>query len=177
MSTAVTLRNELRDLYLTESARIQQEFATGGNGAAAIAQRTELVEKILLRLWDEIISPGTEAKNFALVALGGFGRRSLFPHSDVDILFLHADRSTEDSLRDPVRTFCQELWDLRMKLAPTTRTVAECDQFDPQNGEFTISLLDCRHVAGDPNLFVNLREKLLPKFFLREGNYIIQQLA
>ena len=80
------------------------------------------MEKILLRLWDELISPGTEAKNFALVALGGFGRRSLFPHSDVDILFLHADRGTEDALRDPVRTFCQELWDLRMKLGPTTRT-------------------------------------------------------
>src|SRR5579863_3254184 len=149
MSTAATLRTELRDLYLTESARIQQEFAAGGNGSAAIAQRTELVEKILLRLWDELISPGTAAKNFALVALGGFGRRALFPHSDVDILFLHADRSTEDGLRDPVRTFCQELWDLRMKLGPATRTLAECDQFDSQNVEFTISLLDSRYVAGD----------------------------
>src|SRR5258708_2961009 len=177
MSTAVTLRNELRDLYLTESARIQQEFATGGNGAAAIAQRTELVEKVLLRCGDEIVSLGTEAKNFALVALGGFGRRSLFPHSDVDILFLHADRSTEDSLRDPVRTFCQELWDLRLKLGPTTRTLAECDQFDAQNVEFTISLLDCRFVAGDRDLFDRLHDKVLPKFFVREGNYIIQQLT
>lgn len=178
MSTAATLRTELRDLYLSESARIQQQFLEGGDGAAAIAHRTELVEKILLRLWNEVISPeGRERQNFALVALGGFGRRALFPHSDVDILFLHADRSTEDALRDPVRTFCQELWDLRMKLGPTTRTLAECEQFDPQNVEFTISLLDCRHIAGDPELFVNLREKLLPKFFLREGNYIIQQLA
>jgi [protein-PII] uridylyltransferase len=177
MSTAATLRTELRDLYLTESARIQQEFAVGGTGSAAIAQRTELVEKILLRLWDELISPGAEAKNFALVALGGFGRRALFPHSDVDILFLHADRGTEDSLRDPVRNFCQELWDLRLKLGPTTRTVAECDQFDPQNVEFTISLLDCRFVAGDRQLFERLHDKVLPKFFVREGNYIIQQLT
>ena len=176
MSTAATLRTELRDLYLSESTRIQQEFVADGNGSAAIAKRTELVEKILLRLWQELISPG-EAKNFALVALGGFGRRSLFPHSDVDILFLHADRSTEDSLRDPIRAFCQELWDLRMKLGPTTRTLAECDQFDPQNVEFTISLLDCRHVAGDHDLFQRLHDKVLPKFFMREGNYIIQQLA
>lgn len=177
MSTAATLRTELRDLYLTESARIQQEFDAGGSGSAAIAQRTGLVEKILLRLWDELISPGAEAKNSALLALGGFGRRALFPHSDVDILFLHADRGTEDGLRDPVRTFCQELWDLRLKLGPTTRTLVECDQFDPQNVEFTISLLDCRFVAGDRDLFDRLHDKVLPKFFVREGNYIIQQLA
>jgi [protein-PII] uridylyltransferase len=176
-TTAATLRTELRDLYLAESARIQQEFAAVGDGSAAIAQRTELVEKILLRLWDELISPGGEAKGFALVALGGFGRRALFPHSDVDILFLHADRATEDGLRDPVRSFCQELWDLRMKLGPTTRTLAECDQFDAQNVEFTISLLDCRFVAGDRELFDRLHDKVLPKFFVREGNYIIQQLA
>ncbi len=177
-TTAARLRTELRELYLSESTRIQQEFAAGGDGLAAIAQRTELVEKILLRLWSEIICPGGgDPKNFALVALGGFGRRVLFPHSDVDILFLHADRSTEDGLRDPIRTFCQELWDLRMKLGPTTRTLSECEQFDPQNVEFTISLLDCRPVAGDPELFLRLHDKLLPKFFLREGNYIIQQLA
>jgi [protein-PII] uridylyltransferase len=178
MSTAATLRTELRDLYLSETARIQQEFTETGNGSAAIAARTSLVERVLLRLWSEVIcSGGSDPHNFALVALGGFGRRALFPHSDVDILFLHADRSTENALRDPIRMFCQELWDLRMKLGPTTRTLAECDQFDPQNVEFTISLLDSRHLAGDRDLFDRLHQKILPKFFVREGNYIIQQLA
>ncbi len=172
------MRTELRDLYLSESARIQQEFANTGDGSAAIAARTSLVEKILLRLWSEVIcSGGSDPQNFALVALGGFGRRALFPHSDVDILFLHADRSAESALRDPIRMFCQELWDLRMKLGPTTRTLGECDQFDPQNVEFTISLLDSRHLAGDRDLFERLHQKILPKFFVREGNYIIQQLA
>src|SRR5437764_2602268 len=178
MSTAATLRTELRDLYSAESARIQQDFVAAGDGPLAIARRTELVEKVLLRLWDEIIGQGGgDPKNFALVALGGFGRRALFPHSDVDILFLHADRSTEDALRDPIRNFSQELWDLRMKLGPTTRTLVECDQFDPQNVEFTISLLDSRYLVGDRDLFDRLHEKILPKFFVREGNYIIQQLA
>lgn len=172
------MRTELRDFYLSESSRIQQDFASNGTGAQAIASRTELVEKVLERLWNDVIGSGTgEPSNFALVALGGFGRRVLFPHSDVDILFLHADRSTEDRLREPIRRFCQELWDLRMKLGPTTRTLAECDEFDAQNVEFTISLLDSRFVAGDRELFDRLHEKVLPKFFVREGNYIIQQLA
>ena len=95
MSTAATIRMQLRDLYLSESAQTQRDFESTGNGASAIAQRTALVEKILLRLWDEVISPAGGASNFALVALGGFGRRSLFPHSDVDILFLLADRRSE----------------------------------------------------------------------------------
>src|SRR3954468_11008917 len=178
MSTAATLRTELRDLYLAETSRIQQDFTNTRDGSAAIAARTALVEQVLLRLWGEVIcSGGSDPKNFVLVALGGFGRRALFPHSDVDILFLHADRSTEDALRDPIRNFSQELWDLRMKLGPTTRTLVECDQFDPQNVEFTISLLDCRYLVGDRDLFDRLHEKILPKFFVREGNYIIQQLA
>src|SRR5215475_11868205 len=176
MSTAATLRTELKELYVTESTRMQQEFAARGNGLATTLQRTELVERILARLWSELIAPGA-AKNFALVALGGFGRRALFPHSDVDILFLHADRSTEGTLRDPIRAFCQELWDLRLKLGPTTRTLAECDQFDPQNVEFTISMLDCRFLLGDQDLFHRLHDRILPRFFMREGNYIVQQLT
>jgi [protein-PII] uridylyltransferase len=175
MSTAVTVHTELRELYVTESARVQQEFASSGSGLEAIRSRTELVERILLRLWRELISP-VESK-VALVALGGFGRQALFPHSDVDILFLHAEHSTEGVLRDPIRAFCQELWDLRMKLGPTTRTVSECDQFDPQNVEFTISLLDSRFLAGDRGLFSRLHDEILPRFFSREANYIIQQLA
>lgn len=177
MSTASILRSDLRDFYLSESAEILREFTRKRNGQNAIAARTLLVEEILKRLWQERISFGNDLKNFTLLALGGFGRRALFPHSDVDILFLHADRSTEDRFRDPVRSFCQELWDLRLKLGPTTRTLAECDHFDPQNVEFTISLLDCRYVCGDRALFDTLHEQVLPKFFLREGNYIIQQLA
>lgn len=177
MSTVPITGSHLRDFYSAESKRIQQNFTRSGNGPAAIAERTKLVEEVLLQLWEEIIVPRGGNNNFSLVALGGFGRRALFPHSDVDILFLHADRGTEGLLRDPVRRFCQELWDLRMKLGPTARTLAECDQFNAQNVEFTISLLDCRFVAGDRELFDRLHGKLLPKFFLREGNYVIQQLA
>lgn len=177
MSTAAIPRADLRDFYSAESQRIQENFSSSASGLAAISARTELVEQVLMRLWREILLPQARDRNFALVALGGFGRRALFPHSDVDILFLHENRGTEDALRDPVRAFCQKLWDLRLKLGPVTRTLAECDRFDAQNVEFTISLLDCRFIAGDRELFHRLREQLLPKFFLREGNYIIQQLA
>jgi [protein-PII] uridylyltransferase len=178
MNTASSLSSELRELYGEESTRIKQKFAATGDGRAAIAQRTALVESVLRRLWDEIVSPedGRDC-NVTLVATGGFGRGWLFPHSDVDVLFLHADRSAEDQYKDRIRRFSQELWDLRMKLSPANRTLAECDRFDPENVEFTISLLDCRYLAGDEDLFTRLHDKIIPKLIMREMQSIVQRLA
>ena len=102
--TTASLSGELRDLYTEESARIRQHFATNGDGRLAVRERTRLVEAIALRLWREIISPDENGPaGFALVALGGFGRGWLFPHSDVDILFLHAGGDTENFYKDPIR--------------------------------------------------------------------------
>src|SRR5689334_2051785 len=176
MSTA-SLSSELRDLYTEESARIQQEFFATGDGRAAVEHRTRLVEAIMARLWQEIISPEESGPSgFALVALGGFGRGWLFPHSDVDILFLHANGGG-DAFKDPIRRFSQELWDLRMKVSPTTRSLADCDHFDPANVEFTISLLDARHLAGDRTVSDRLRNKVLPKLIMREAQPLVQSLA
>lgn len=177
MSTA-SLSSELRDLYTEESARIQQQFASTGDGRSVLNQRTRLVESILQRLWLEIISPEEHGPSgFALVALGGFGRGWLFPHSDVDILFLHANGDAEPTYKDSIRRFSQELWDLRMKVSPTTRTLAECDRFDSTNVEFTVSLLDCRYLLGDRELFNRLHDKVIPKLVMREAQSLVQSLA
>jgi [protein-PII] uridylyltransferase len=177
MTPASTATNELRDLYREESARIQQEFDSRGDGRAVLKQRTALVERIALRLWNEMIAPQGDPKNFSLVALGGFGRGWLFPYSDIDLLFLYANREIEETYKDKVRRFSQELWDLRMKLSPANRLLSECDRFDPENVEFTISLLDCRYLAGDPELFSRLHDKLIPKLVMRESQSMVQRLA
>ena len=178
MTTSSPATNGLRNLYSEESARIQREFDSRGDGRAALAQRTALVETIALRLWKEMIAPEeADLKNFSLVALGGFGRGWLFPYSDIDLLFLYANRETEQAYKDKVRRFSQELWDLRMKLSPATRLLSECDRFDPENVEFTISLLDCRYLGGDQELFSRLHDKLIPKLIMRESQSLVQRLA
>jgi [protein-PII] uridylyltransferase len=178
MSIVATVSSELRDLYARESAAIQQEFAVTGDGRTAIARRTALVDSIVLRLWSEIISADPKgSENLALVATGGYGRGWLFPYSDIDLLFLHAGSDGETALKDPIRRFSQELWDLRMKLSPMTRTLAECERLDPNNVEFAISLLDCRYLAGDRELFSRLREKSIPKLVGRECHNLIQNLG
>jgi [protein-PII] uridylyltransferase len=154
MATKPSLGNELRDLYAAESARIQMDFSIRSDGRAAVLGRTALVESVALRLWQELIFPQVDGPaDFALVALGGFGRRWLFPYSDVDILFLHAGGEPGQALKNSIRNFSQEIWDLKLKLSPATRTLAECDRFDPNNVEFAISLLDSRYLAGDRKVF------------------------
>jgi [protein-PII] uridylyltransferase len=178
MMAASSLISELRSSLNDESSRIHREFESTGDGRAAVAQRTRLVEDILFRLWHDVISPdASKPANFALVATGGFGRGWLFPYSDIDLLFLFGDRDTEQAFKDPVRRFSQELWDLRLKLSPASRTLAECDRYDANNTEFTISLLDCRYLAGDRDLFRKLHDKIIPKLVGRESRALLQGLA
>ena len=202
MTAAASVNPELRDLYARESAAIQLEFSETGDGRRALDRRSALVDSIVQTFWDEIIVPsapkqppatsGTPSlnqhhdsdsnptrapKNFALVATGGYGRGWLFPHSDIDLLFLHAGSDTENEFKDPIRRFSQELWDLRLKLSPATRTLAECERLDPNNLEFAISLLDCRYLAGDRDLFLRLREKSVPQLVARECHALIQNLG
>jgi [protein-PII] uridylyltransferase len=173
---APLILGELRNTITEETARIAHGFAATGDGRAAITQRTQLIEEILKRLWREFISPD-EPRGFALVATGGFGRGWLFPHSDIDLLFLHADPAGEENFKDAVRRFSQELWDLKLKLSPATRTLSECDRYDSNNTEFTISLLDCRFLLGDRDLFLRLHDKIIPKLVVRESKSLLQGLA
>lgn len=177
---ASSLISELRGSLAAESARIQREFQGRGDGRAAVFERTRLIEDILQRLWRDLIDASAELAgpaNFALVATGGFGRAWLFPYSDIDLLFLFADRDAEQRFKDPVRRFSQELWDLRLKLSPASRTLGECDRYDPNNTEFTISLLDCRYLAGDRDLFRRLHDKVIPRLVMKESKALLQGLA
>ncbi len=178
MTAASLLISELRGSLAEESARIARDFAASGDGRTAVAQRTLLIEDILKRLWRECVSRDESGpRGFALVATGGFGRGWLFPYSDIDLLFLCADRVCEAAHKDAIQRFSQELWDLKLKLSPASRTLAECDRFDPNNTEFTISLLDCRFLAGDRELFTRLHDKVIPKLVVRESKPLLQGLA
>lgn len=178
MMAASLLIGELRTSINDESARIQQEFETTGNGRGCVFGRTRMVEGILTRLWRDIVaSDESRPQNFALIATGGFGRGWLFPFSDIDLLFLFSDRDAEQACKDPVRRFSQELWDLRLKLSPASRTLSECDRYDSGNTEFTISLLDCRYLAGDRDLFRKLHDKVIPKLVMKESKTLLQGLA
>jgi [protein-PII] uridylyltransferase len=178
MPAKPALAAELRDHYAKELARLKDEFFSSGDGRAAVAGRTALVDAIVLRLWKELVSAEREGPaGLAVFALGGYGRGWLFPFSDIDLLFLNEGDGGGEERKASLRSFSQELWDLRLKLSPATRTLAECERFDPDNLEFTISLLDCRYVAGDRELFTRLHDTGVRNLVLRDAPLIIKLLA
>jgi [protein-PII] uridylyltransferase len=172
------LAQTLRTLYEAETDRIRLDFAAAYDGRLAIRRRTAVVDSLTLRLWQEYVSPEqTATADLALVAIGGYGRGSLYPHSDIDLLFLCKKALPGPEQKDAIRQLCQDMWDIRLKLSPTTRTLEECDLLHRDNLEFNISLLDCRFLAGDFELFRRLREQVLPKLILREWQELVRGLS
>ena len=83
MPTQPPLISELKELYDAESSRLQRDFSATKNGLTFLRQRTVLVESIVLRLVEQFF-PQKKAgpSGMALVAIGDFGRRSLFAYSE-----------------------------------------------------------------------------------------------
>ena len=178
MTAASSLISELRRSLAEESSHIEHDFAATGDGRHALSRRTRLIEDLLHRLSSDLLFPhSVPPHGLALVATGGFGRGWLFPFSDIDLLFLFADRAREETHKEAIRQYSQELWDLKLKLSPASRTLSECDRYDPNNTEFTISLLDSRFLAGDRELFARLHNKTIPKLVARQSKDLLQGLA
>jgi [protein-PII] uridylyltransferase len=100
----------------------------------------------------------------AVLAVGGFGRRELFPYSDVDIcLLVESDKAAEEQ-RPQIAAFIQELWDRNLRVSQSVRTVIECCEVHDQNVELNVALLDQRFLCGDNELYDRLEPKLA-KFY------------
>jgi [protein-PII] uridylyltransferase len=175
MSTP-TSDSVLRSHYKEQIDRIRRDFEANGAGRACIEDRTQLVDSLVQTLWKQTAGMNL-VSGYALVALGGYGRRALYPHSDIDLLFLCESEGLRSRAKDPVRSICQELWDTGLRASPTTRTIDDCSRFDQENVEFTISLLDCRFLIGDEQLYVRLREKAIPVLVARESSVLVQRLS
>lgn len=113
---------------------------------------------------------------FALVAVGGYGRSELFPHSDIDLIILAPDESATGALKEPLGEFVRELWDAGLRTSQSVRTVAECSRLHDRNIELHISLLDARRVYGDSDLYAQL-SKALAEFYRRYENKLLNELA
>jgi [protein-PII] uridylyltransferase len=176
MKVAFTSHPQLREHYQAEMTAMRHSFERTGNGVLAIRRRALVVDGVMEPLW-RFESGNGLPPGLALVAVGGFGRKELFPFSDVDLLYLCADERVEQDLREQIRGCSQGMWDLGLRASPMIRTLKECDRYDPDNVEFTLSLLDRRFLAGDQSLYQTLQSQTLPEVALREWSAIVHKLA
>ena len=168
--------DDLREQYLREMALVRQTCERTGDGTAAIRRRSAVVDRILIEMWRRAFF-GQPSLNISLLALGGYGRKDLFPYSDIDVLFAFADEKVEAQSADGVRAFVQGMWDIGLRASPSNRTVKEAAKFDPDNLEFTLATLDRRFLAGQFPLYQQLHQVTFPGLVLSEWNTITQKLG
>lgn len=166
---------DLREQYTREMALVRQTCERTGDGTAAIRRRSAVVDRILIEMWRRAFA-GLPAQNAALLALGGYGRKDLFPFSDIDVLFAFSDDKTEEQSREAVRAVIQGMWDIGLRASPCSRTVKEAGRFDPDNLEFTLATLDRRFLAGQFPLYQQLHQVVFPGLVLSEWTTITQKL-
>jgi [protein-PII] uridylyltransferase len=178
----------IRGEYQRKMLEIRSSFELGATGRETLAARSAVTDDLVRALWREAVEQDARlGKHIALVAVGGYGRRELFPFSDIDLLFLLDSKVAEKDFKDPIRRMSQELWDCGLRVSATTRKLNECERFDPQNVEFTLALLDHRLIqeevgredAGreDAGLFERMSTEVLPKLLEREHAAIGRRLT
>ncbi|HLW75963.1 MAG TPA: HD domain-containing protein, partial [Bryobacteraceae bacterium] len=139
------------------------------------ARRTAEVTERVREAWTGAVQPRFPA-GVALVATGGFGRGELFPHSDVDLLFVVENDNQIPPMTGALSAFLQSLWDAGLRPSHAIQTVAYCVAGHEANRELTVSLLDRRLLAGDPAMFKWLDERFRA-FVVKRGAVIAARLA
>ena len=172
--SVVLSSGEVRERYESGLAALRREFEYSGNGVAVVSGRTALVDDVVLTCYSQLVEKDIVPPScVSIVALGGYGRGSLLPHSDVDLLFLFRDAKHEAAYKDPLSQIYLDLWDLKIRASATARTVVECGKLDSENPEFTVSLLDSRFLIGDRELFDEVRNKVLPGLMRKSGTALM----
>jgi len=162
MPGSLTPLSVLGPLAEDERQRIRQQFEAGGSAQDTLRALCELADRTAQQIFGEVLRVNNaEPLGLTLVALGGYGRRLLFPYSDLDILFLFGNEKAEGEFRPLIADFSRTLWDLGFRVSSAGRTLDECKRIEEDNAEFHLALLDRRFLAGDQELFERLTKKIL----------------
>ena len=154
-----------------EEHRILLHHRSGASGLAVARARAALIDVVIESIFAAAVhSLKGKVLPIALVATGGYGRGTLNPRSDIDILFLLPRASTK--LPEPLRELVQDvlylLWDVGFKVGHACRSVQECIDQARADQENKTSLMDARLIAGDAALFAKFNASF-EKECIRKG--------
>ncbi|MBX9959935.1 MAG: [protein-PII] uridylyltransferase [Burkholderiaceae bacterium] len=151
-ATPLTLRERHR-ARKAEALQAVRDSGTSTRGVhAALRRLARVADDTLKILWQQA-GFGPEP---TLVAVGGFGRGELFPHSDIDVLLLLPEGQSPDrdeTLRQRIETFISSCWDAGLEIGSSVRTVDECLAEAAKDVTVQTALLESRALCGNTALF------------------------
>jgi [protein-PII] uridylyltransferase len=141
-----------------------QSFLTDGLVSIALAVATQHLHKL---------SNPTESERIAVLAVGGYGRQEMAPYSDVDLLFLTPWKTTPWA-ESVVESMLYMMWDLKLKVGHSTRTVKDCIRLGREDITIRTAMLEYRFIDGFQPLAAELGDKLWGELFRNTGPEFIE---
>ena len=156
-----------------ETHRLKLLHRSGGGGREVCQARAAILDVLLRYLWNAAKSNLSDRaqKEFpplALVAIGGYGRAELNPHSDIDFMFLHdgqvvAGNKPLPHLSKIIDGILYPLWDVGLKVGHSVRAIEDCVKVANSDMQSKTSLIESRLIAGDEALFKKFQKTLVAK--------------
>ncbi len=134
-----------------------------------IAARATFVDSVLVKLWCQ---HNLDEYQITLIAVGGYGRGELHPYSDVDILLLTQEQ-TEPQLDEKISTFITQLWDVKLDIGHSVRSIKECLKQAVNDVTIATNLMEMRQICGNDSLTQHLQPLLNEDVFWNAQRFFI----
>jgi [protein-PII] uridylyltransferase len=135
-------------------------FHDGTPADSLVHARAHLVDEVLREAWTQFL-PQADG-GLALIAVGGYGRGELLPHSDIDLLVLVEETALAAS-QSRLENFFAFLWDIGLDVGSAVRSVPQCAELAATDITVITNLTEARPLVGDLTLYTQLSEALKPE--------------
>ncbi len=148
-----------RDTLRRAHEVLKQRFINGAPVVQLVRGRAWVVDQLLTRAWRLQLDGAAGAA--ALVAVGGYGRGELHPHSDVDLMVL-LPQGEPPALHQALESFLLFLWDIGLEVGHSARTVEDCEREGQADITVATNLMESRLLSGDAGLYYAMRQVVGP---------------
>ncbi len=156
-----------------ETHRLKLLHRGGAGGLEICRARAAILDLLIKHLWQTARTRMSEQAQrefpqMALVAIGGYGRAELNPHSDIDFMFLHDRQVAGGSKPLPhlariLDGILYPLWDIGLKIGHSVRSLEDCIRVANTDMQSKTSLIESRLIAGEERLFNKFQQALVSK--------------
>ncbi len=176
MSQSEEIIAVLSPLFTRKYTEIEQFHRSGGGGAEVVKALSDLADSLLLKGFQSLDPSFAQEWGGALIAIGGYGRQELSPHSDIDLMFLCPENQGNE-INPAVSQLICLLWDLGYKVGHSTRTIEEAVSLAREDALIATSLLESRFLHGDRTLFKAFHETFFSKVVDKHIKGVLTELS